>query len=94
MPITPSGQGFSKNTSAKQEQFRYFIDIHLGICKGIFERNRNKAWLSHKYHYIDLNAGIGIFISYKGPKIFLKTHVSVLPKNSITSFNTFAKPGI
>jgi three-Cys-motif partner protein len=74
MPISSSGQGFSKNTSAKQEQFRYFIDIHLGICKGIFERNRHKSWLSHDYHYIDLNAGTGISEVYGegSPIIFLQ----------------------
>jgi len=74
MPITPSGQGFSKNTSAKQEQFKYFIGIHLGICKGIFKGNQNKAWLSHTYHYIDLNAGTGISEAYGegSPIIFLQ----------------------
>jgi three-Cys-motif partner protein len=74
MPITSSGQGFSKNTSSKQEQFRYFMNIHLGICKGIFDRNRNNFWLSHKYHYIDLNAGTGINEKYGegSPIIFLQ----------------------
>jgi three-Cys-motif partner protein len=78
MPITSSGQGFSKNTSAKQEQFRYFMNIHLGICKVIFEKNKDKSWLSHQYHYIDLNAGTGINEEYGegSPIIFLQNALS------------------
>jgi len=74
MPINSSGQGYSENTPSKQENFRYFIDIHLGICKGIFDKARDQFWLSHKYHYIDLNAGRGITEEYVygSPVIFLK----------------------
>ncbi len=74
MPINFSGQGFSENTPTKQDHFRYFVDVHLGICKGIFDTYQHNFWLSHKYHYIDLNAGPGITEEYGegSPVIFLQ----------------------
>ena len=60
MPINSSGQGFSGNTLIKQKQFRKFVDVHLRICQVIFNKYQSNYWLSHKYHYIDLNAGPGI----------------------------------
>jgi hypothetical protein len=74
MPINSSGQGFSENTQTKQVHFRYFVDVHLGICRGIFDNYQNQFWLSHKYHYIDLNSGPGITEEYGegSPVIFLQ----------------------
>lgn len=75
MPISSSGQGFSDNTATKQRDFRYFVRVHLNICKnGIFKRHQGKSWLSKQYHYIDLNAGPGINEEYGegSPIIFLE----------------------
>jgi three-Cys-motif partner protein len=78
MPINSSGQGFSENTLIKQKQFRKFVDVHLRICQVIFDKYQSNYWLSHKYHYIDLNAGPGITNEYGvgSPIIFLQESVN------------------
>lgn len=66
MPIE-NNVGQSENTPVKQDQFRKFLKMHLGIVKGINARYQNQS----PYYFFDLNGGRGVYSGLKGsPVIF------------------------
>lgn len=58
MPIVNGVVGVSKFTHEKASVFSGMMDIHTTIVKGILGRGKCEPF----YHYIDLNAGPGVYL--------------------------------
>lgn len=59
MPKNPTGQGYSENTSLKQENYAYFLRFLLPATRGVMSNPRNASWASQCFQLIDFNAGPG-----------------------------------
>jgi three-Cys-motif partner protein len=58
MPKNLTGQGYSENTSLKQQNYAYFLGFLLPATRGVMGNPRN-SWASQCFQLIDFNAGPG-----------------------------------
>lgn len=64
MPKNLTGQGYSENTSLKQENYAYFLRFLLPATRGVMSNPRNASWASQCFQLIDFNAGPGRTAEY------------------------------
>lgn len=56
-----NGVGFGEFTTKKLEDYQIFLRKYLGIVSGVYITHGDKWWCDPVFHYIDLNAGPGIY---------------------------------